>query len=120
MRWLKKKEKHKKQKHEKVRHVKHKHVKHAKARHEKVAKVEPKAVIPIINANLSQPPVRITKPRIDLHVCQNNYNCIVFCPHDAIRKNDKGRPVIDYNVCTGCLICLRECPTNAISEEREA
>jgi pyruvate ferredoxin oxidoreductase delta subunit len=76
--------------------------------------------IPILNTNASEAPkiMRIFKPKIDLSKCQNSYNCIVYCPYDAIDKNDKGRPVIDYNLCTGCLICLRECPTNAISEER--
>jgi len=77
--------------------------------------------IPVINTHLSEPSkvVRILKPKIDLKVCKNNYNCVIFCPHDAIDKNESGRPVIDYELCTGCLICLRECPTNAISEERE-
>ena len=77
--------------------------------------------IPVITANLSEPPkvVRTLKPKIDLKVCKNNYNCIIFCPHDAIDKNESGRPVINYDICTGCLICLRECPTNAISEERD-
>ena len=75
--------------------------------------------IPIINAGGPQKPVRFFKPRINLQACNNEFNCIVFCPHDAIDKNDKGRPVVDYNLCTGCLICLRECPSNAISEEKE-
>ncbi len=77
--------------------------------------------IPIVNANLSEPSkvVRVLRPKIDLKVCRNNYNCIVFCPHDAIHRNETGRPVINYDMCTGCLICLRECPTNAISEDRE-
>lgn len=77
--------------------------------------------IPVLNAVVAEPSpvVRIFKPKIDLKICQNNYNCVIFCPHDAIDKNENGRPQIDYNLCTGCLICLRECPTNAISEERE-
>jgi pyruvate ferredoxin oxidoreductase delta subunit len=77
--------------------------------------------IPILNAHIAEPSpvVRTFRPKIDLKICQNSYNCIVFCPHGAIKKNDKGRPEIDYDLCTGCLICLRECPTNAISEERE-
>lgn len=86
---------------------------------EEAIKSDPKK-IPIVNTHLSEPPrARILRPKIDLHVCKNNYNCIIFCPHDAIDKNEKGRPVIDYNLCTGCLVCLRECPTAAISEERE-
>ena len=75
--------------------------------------------IPILNAVIGELPIRINKPKINLQLCQNNYNCIVYCPHNAITKNDKGRPVIDYNLCTGCMICLRECPTGAIFEERE-
>ncbi len=84
-------------------------------------KYDPKK-IPVINAHVSEPSkvVRVLKPRIDLKVCKNHYNCVIFCPHDAIYKNEAGRPVIDYERCTGCLICLRECPTNAISEERDA
>lgn len=77
--------------------------------------------IPVLNAIVAEPSavVRVFKPKIDLKICQNNYNCIIYCPHDAIDKNEKDRPVVDFNLCTGCLICLRECPTNAISEERE-
>jgi len=62
---------------------------------------------------------RVFRPLIDLHACKNNYNCIIFCPHGAISRNEKGRPQIDYNLCTGCLICLRECPAAAIKEEVE-
>ncbi len=83
-------------------------------------KLDPKK-IPVLNAHIAEPSpvVRVFRPKIDLKICQNNYNCIIYCPHDAIDKNEKGRPQIDYNLCTGCLICLRECPTNAISNERE-
>lgn len=83
-------------------------------------KYDPKK-LPVINQHLSEQAsvVRTLKPRIDLKVCKNNYNCIIYCPHDAIHKNEAGKPVIDYERCTGCLICLRECPANAISEERE-
>ena len=75
--------------------------------------------IPVLNGYVEQKNPRVFRPRINLQACTNEYNCIIFCPHDAIDKNDKGRPVVDYNMCTGCLICLRECPPNAISEERE-
>jgi pyruvate ferredoxin oxidoreductase delta subunit len=83
-------------------------------------KLDPKK-IPVLSASISEPASvgRVLKPKIELKICQNNYNCIVFCPHNAIFKNEKGRPQINYDLCTGCLICLRECPTNAISEERE-
>lgn len=82
-------------------------------------KFDPKKIPVIAEHPEPQPPVRTFKPKIDLHVCQNNYNCVIFCPHDAIDRNEKGRPQIDYSLCTGCLICLRECPTAAITEERE-
>jgi len=85
---------------------------------EKEIKLE-KRLIPVFQTRAGEKPVRSARPRIDLKVCTNSYNCIVFCPHDAIDKNETGRPVINYDICTGCLICLRECPTNAISEERE-
>lgn len=77
--------------------------------------------MPVLSTNISEPPknVRLQKPRIDLKLCQKNYNCVIFCPHNAIAKNASGQPVIDYEICTGCLICLRECPAMAISEERE-
>lgn len=76
--------------------------------------------LPVLSPAAENPKaVKSFRPKIDLKVCQNNYNCIIFCPHDAIDKNDKLRPVIDLDICTGCLICLRECPTNAISNERE-
>src|SRR3989338_8502434 len=81
-------------------------------------KNDPKAV-PIFNIIEPTKVVRTFKPKIDLGKCQNNYNCIVYCPYGAISKNDKGRPVINYDLCTGCLICLRECPSGAITEERE-
>ena len=77
--------------------------------------------MPVLNAHIAEPSsvVRSLRPKIDLKICQSSYNCIIFCPHDAIDKNEKGKPVVDFNLCTGCLICLRECPTNAISEEGE-
>ena len=66
----------------------------------------------------AEKPLRAMRPRIDLKICQNNYKCVIFCPHSAVRISNS-RPAIDYNKCTGCLVCLRECPANAISEERE-
>ncbi len=65
---------------------------------------------------------RVFKPKIDPKVCQKNYNCVVFCPNNAVSvsKSKNGYPSIDYSLCTGCLICLRECPANAITEERES
>ncbi|MCX6815552.1 MAG: 4Fe-4S binding protein [Candidatus Aenigmarchaeota archaeon] len=114
------KKKHTKKVHIVKKQKKEKHVKkHLKK--EKKEKKEQHLVhkIPVLNSVLSEAPARISKPKINLQTCQNNYNCIIFCPHNAISKNDKGRPVIDYNLCTGCLICLRECPTGAIFEERE-
>ncbi len=75
--------------------------------------------LPVSQPQPSARPVRVHKPKIDLKKCEKNYNCIVFCPHNAINKNKNGFPVIDYNRCTGCLICLRECPVFAISEESE-
>ena len=62
---------------------------------------------------------RLFKPNIDLKVCQKNYRCVVFCPHNAIQTKKDGYPVVNAESCTGCLICLRECPTSAITEERE-
>jgi len=62
---------------------------------------------------------RFFKPKIILSKCTKCLSCWVFCPHSAIKINDKGNPVIDYEKCTGCLICLRECPENAIEEESE-
>ncbi|MBI4170839.1 MAG: 4Fe-4S binding protein [Candidatus Aenigmarchaeota archaeon] len=62
--------------------------------------------------------MRILKPKINLSVCEKNYNCVVFCPRNAISINQKSWPVITYDLCDGCLICLRECPTSAILEER--
>lgn len=63
--------------------------------------------------------MRVLKPRINLNVCGKNYNCVVFCPRNAIAVNQKGWPVINYDLCDGCLICLRECPTSAIIDERD-
>ncbi len=74
--------------------------------------------LPVI-ATQPSVPLRVHKPRIDLKKCQKNFDCLVFCPHNAISRNKNGSPVIDYNKCTGCLICLRECPVFAISEEHE-
>lgn len=62
--------------------------------------------------------LRTFKPRIDLKVCQKNYDCVIFCPRNAISINPQGWPVVNYDTCDGCLICLRVCPTAAIKEER--
>lgn len=77
--------------------------------------------LPILNPQMQESPsrLRVIKPKIDTKKCEKNYNCLVFCPHNAISTDVKGFPVIDYNICTGCLICLRECPTFAIAEEHE-
>lgn len=103
------KKRHKKKQKKEKRHV----------RHAKKEQPAPAQKIPVLNAAIGEAPVRVSRPKINLQICQNNYNCIVYCPHNAISRNDKGRPVIDYNLCTGCMICLRECPTGAIFEERE-
>lgn len=63
--------------------------------------------------------LRILKPEINLRVCEKNYNCVIFCPRNAISINAKAWPAINYGLCDGCLICLRECPTSAITEVRE-
>ncbi len=82
---------------------------------------EVKFIIPVIQPQQQEMParLRVLKPRIDLKKCEKNYNCLVFCPHNAISVNKTGFPAIDYSLCTGCLICLRECPTFAITEEHE-
>ena len=86
-----------------------------------ISQEETKFVIPIIQPYQQESPsrLRVLKPRIDLKKCQKNYNCVVFCPYNAISINKNGYPVIDYDLCTGCLICLRECPAFAITEEHE-
>lgn len=86
-----------------------------------ISEEEVRFVIPVLQPTAQELParLRVLKPRIDLKKCQKNYNCIVFCPHNAISVGRGGYPVIDYNLCNGCLICLRECPAFAIVEERE-
>ena len=63
--------------------------------------------------------MRVLKPKINLAACEKNYDCVVFCPRNAIAVNQKGFPAINSDLCDGCLICLRECPTSAIADERE-
>ncbi len=77
--------------------------------------------LPIIQPVQQELPsrMRVQKPKIDLKKCEKNFNCLVFCPHNAITIGKTGFPVIDYSICTGCLVCLRECPTFAITEEHE-
>ncbi|HLC76782.1 MAG TPA: 4Fe-4S binding protein [archaeon] len=82
---------------------------------------EVKFMIPVIQPAQQELParLRVLKPKIDLKKCQKNFNCVVFCPTNAISVGKNGFPVIDYDLCNGCLICLRECPAFAISEEHE-
>ena len=63
--------------------------------------------------------LRVMKPKIDLKICEKNYECVAYCPRNAIDITESGYPSIVNDLCDGCLICLRECPTNAISEERD-
>ncbi len=63
--------------------------------------------------------MRVLKPKINLGACEKNYDCVVFCPRNAISVSEKGWPGINYDLCDGCLICLRECPASAIVEERD-
>ena len=80
-----------------------------------------KFTIPVLQPHHMEAPsrLRVLKPKIDLKKCEKNYNCLVFCPHNAIGMNKEGFPAINYDMCNGCLICLRECPTFAIGEEHE-
>lgn len=63
--------------------------------------------------------LRVFRPVIDLKTCEKNYDCVVFCPRNAISINAQKNPTIQYDSCDGCLICLRVCPAAAIREEHE-
>lgn len=62
--------------------------------------------------------LRVVKPVINLKTCEKNYDCVVYCPRNAISVTAAGFPAIAYDLCDGCLICLRQCPSAAIIEER--
>ena len=70
--------------------------------------------------SLDKPSVhRSFKPKIDMKTCEKNYDCVVFCPRNAIEVGKNEFPSISYDACDGCLICLRVCPSTAIREDRE-
>jgi 2-oxoacid:acceptor oxidoreductase delta subunit (pyruvate/2-ketoisovalerate family) len=78
----------------------------------KIERVQPKT-----QSHIRQQAKRSSEPEIHLKSCEKNYNCVFFCPKNAVSINQKGYPVIDYELCDGCLICLRECPFSAIVEK---
>lgn len=61
----------------------------------------------------------VFRPKIELGTCEKNYDCVIFCPRNAITINNQDNPVIHLDSCDGCLICLRVCPTVAIKEEEK-
>jgi len=57
--------------------------------------------------------------RINQDLCKGCGNCIIICPVQAIKFEEK-KAVIDEDLCVECSICYRntECPSNAIKTTR--
>ncbi len=62
---------------------------------------------------------RSKRPVIDRKKCVKCGQCWMYCPDNAIKKNEKGEFEIDYDYCKGCGICANECPVKAIKMELE-
>ena len=54
-------------------------------------------------------------PVIKFSKCNFCYECIKFCPVNAVKKiNNNIKIIIDYDKCINCYYCLSACPNNAI------
>ena len=62
---------------------------------------------------------RAMRPVIDQQKCIKCGTCWMYCPDNAVKKNEKGEFEIDYDYCKGCGICANECPVKAIKMELE-
>lgn len=63
---------------------------------------------------------RSQRPIINSERCNQCGLCWMYCPDDAIRREDDSYRVC-YKYCKGCGICAEECPKKAITfivEER--
>jgi len=61
---------------------------------------------------------RVFKPVIDLSKCIKCWQCWLYCPEDAIVK-EEDHPKIDYEYCKGCGVCKEVCRVGAIDMVRE-
>ena len=60
-------------------------------------------------------------PKFDREKCIGCGRCAISCAdggHQAIRLNERRRPVLDAKKCVGCHLCLLVCPQRAISPSR--
>jgi len=51
------------------------------------------------------------KPEFIPENCIQCFFCWLYCPHFAIKVEDKEVIGIDYDYCTGCGLCAEECPS---------
>ncbi len=60
----------------------------------------------------------ICYPKFDRSLCVGCGRCYVSCydgGHQAITRNEEGKPIMDAKKCVGCQLCKLVCPAGAIS-----
>ncbi|KXA96909.1 ferredoxin [candidate division MSBL1 archaeon SCGC-AAA259I09] len=62
---------------------------------------------------------RFSRPVISKDECTQCLLCWIYCPENAVDRDEEGNPTIDYEYCKGCGICANECPADAIRIEEE-
>jgi pyruvate ferredoxin oxidoreductase delta subunit len=59
---------------------------------------------------------RTSRPVLDPEKCNGCLICWLFCPENAIVRENRA---IDYEYCKGCGVCAVECPRKAIAMIKE-
>ena len=61
---------------------------------------------------------RYQRPVVSAEACTGCGICLVFCPTNSIRLDEKGCRVV-LDTCKGCGICAHECRAGAVAMEVE-
>lgn len=70
-----------------------------------------RAAIPLSKGKIEVEPIVAV---IDENLCSGCATCVIVCPYDAIKKDEKGVARVTEAQCKGCGTCAASCPEKAI------